>query len=89
MNQATGILEIEQEGEMLILKPVIELRDLDEMEIEEAVDELLERMDHSGVTDVFLDLHRTDVLHSQASQLAVELWEQVRRHGGSMAICLI
>ena len=89
MNQATGILEIEQEGEMLLLKPVIELRDLDEMEIEEAVDELLERMDHSGVTDVFLDLHRTDVLHSQASQLAVELWEQVRRHGGSMAICLI
>ena len=89
MNQATAILEIEQEGEMLILKPVIELHDLDEMEIEEAVDELLERMDHSGVMDVFLDLHRTDVLHSQTPRLAVELWERVRSHGGSMAIGLI
>jgi len=62
---------------------------LDELEIEEAVDELLERIDHSGVSDVFLDLHGTDVLHSQAPRLAVELWKRVRSHGGSMAICLI
>ena len=89
MNQATAILEIQKKGEMLILKPVLGLHDLDEMEIEEAVNELLERMDHSGVTDVFLDLHRTDVLHSQAPRLAVELWDQVRSHGGSMAIGLI
>ena len=33
---ATAILEIEQEGEMLILKPAIELHDLDELEIEGA-----------------------------------------------------
>lgn len=89
MNQATVILEIELKGEMLILKPVIELHDLDELEIEGAVDELLERMDRSGVADVFLDLRGTDVLHSQAPRLAVELWKGVRSHGGSMAICLI
>ena len=89
MNQAIAILDIKQKGEMLILKPVIEPHDLDELEIEGAVDELLEHMEHSGVTDVFLDLHGTDVLHSQAPRLAVELWEQVRSHGGSMAIGLI
>jgi anti-anti-sigma regulatory factor len=89
MNQATAILEIEQMGEMLTLKPVIELHDLDELALEGAVNELLERMDHSGVKDVFLDLHGTDVLHSQSPRLAVELWKRVRSHGGSMAVCLI
>ena len=89
MNQATTILEIEQKDEMFILKPVTDLHDLDELEIEGAVNELMERMDHSGATDVFLDIHSTDVLHSQAPRLAVELWKQVRSHGGSMAIGLI
>jgi hypothetical protein len=89
MNQATTILDVEQKDEMLILKPVTDLRDLNELEIEGAVNELLERMDHSVVTDVFLDLHRTDVLHSQAPRLAAELWKGVRSHGGSMAIGLI
>ena len=89
MNPTVAILEIEQKGEMLMVKPVTDLRDLNELEIEGAVIELLERMDHSVVTDVFLDLHRTDVLHSQAPRLAVELWKRVRRHGGGMAIGLI
>ena len=89
MYQATAILEIEQEGDMLILNPGIELHDLDEMEIEEAVDELLERMNHSGMTNVILDLGGIDVLHSQAPRLAVELWKRVRSQGGSVAICLI
>ena len=89
MNQTIAILEIEQKGEMLIVKPVIETHDLDELEIEGAVDELLERMDQSGVMDVFLDLHPTDVLHSNAPRLAVELWKRVLNHGGGMAIGLI
>jgi len=88
MNQATAILEIEQKDEMLILKPVIDFHDLGEFELEGAAIELLERMDHSGLTDVFLDLHHTDVLHSQSPRLVVELWKRVRRHGG-MAIGLI
>ena len=89
MNQATAILEIEQKDEMLILKPVTDLHDLGELELEGAVNELLEHMDHSLVTDVFLDLHHTDVLHSQAPRLAVELWDEVQCHGGNMAIGLI
>ena len=89
MNQATAFLEIEQNDEMLILKPVTDLHDLGEWELKGAENELLERMDHSGLTDVFLDIHGTDVLHSQAPRLAVELWKQVRRHGGGMAIGLV
>jgi hypothetical protein len=89
MNQATTILDIEQHGELLIVKPVLGLHDLDESALEGAAHELLERLDHSGATDVFLDLHGTDVLHSQAPQLAVELWRRVQSHGGSMAIGLI
>jgi hypothetical protein len=89
MNQATAILEIEQKDEMLIVKPATDLHDLGELELEGAANELSERMDHSGVTDVFLDLHGTDVRHSQAPRLAVELWKLVRSHGGHMAIGLI
>ena len=89
MNQATAILEIAQVGAMLVLNPLIALHDLDELELKGAVNELLERMDHSGVTDVFLDLHGTDFLDSQAPRLSVELWKRVRSRGGSMAICLI
>jgi len=89
MNQATTFLEIEQKDEMLILKPVTSLHDFGELELEGAENELLERMDHSEVKDVFLDLHGTDVLHSQSPRLAVELWNRVRSHGGSMAIGLM
>jgi hypothetical protein len=89
MNQATAILEIEQNGEMLVVRPATDLHDLGELELEGAANELLERMDHSGLVDVFLDIQGTDVLHSQAPRLAVELWKLVRSHGGSMAIGLI
>jgi hypothetical protein len=89
MSQATIILEIDQKDEILILTPVIDLHDLSELELKGAANEMLERMDHSGLKDVFLDLQRTDVLHSQAPRLAVELWERVHEHGGGMAICLI
>ena len=88
MNQATGFLEIEQAGELLIVKPVTDLPYLDELALEGAANELLERMDHSGLTDLFLDLHGIGV-HSHAPRLAVELWKRVRRHGGEMAIGLI
>jgi anti-anti-sigma regulatory factor len=89
MNLVTAILEIEQKGELLILKPVKELHDLDELEIEEAKYELSERMGHSGVSDVYLDLHGVDVLGSHAPLLAMELLKKVRTNGGSMAIGLI
>jgi hypothetical protein len=89
MSQAMAILEIEQEGTMLILKPATELHDLDDLDRAEAVDGLLEHMDHSGVTDVFLNLHGIDLLHSEAPGLAVDLWKRVRSHGGSLAIGLI
>ena len=89
MNQATAILEIEQKGEMLILKTVIDHYNLGELELEGTVHELLERMNHSGVTDVFLDLQGTDVLCSQGPRLAVALWKGVRSQSGSMAIGLI
>jgi virulence-associated protein VagC len=48
MNLTTAILEIVQQGEMLVLKPVGELHDLDELELEGAAHELLERMDIRG-----------------------------------------
>ena len=60
MNQATTILDIEQQGELLIVKPVLGLHDLDESALEGTAHELLERLDHSGATEVFLDLHGTD-----------------------------
>jgi hypothetical protein len=83
----SAILEIEQKGTMLILKSLSDLHDFDE--IEGAGGELSKQMDHSEVTDVFLDLHGTNVLRSHAPQLAVELGKRVRSHGGSMAIGLI
>ncbi len=89
MNQATTIIEIEQKDAMLILKPVTDLHDLGELELEGTANELVKRMDHSGLTDVFLDIHGTDVVHSQSPRLAVELWKRVQSHGGGMAIGLI
>jgi hypothetical protein len=45
MNQATAILEIEQNGEMLVVRSATDLHDLGELELEGAANELLERMD--------------------------------------------
>jgi anti-anti-sigma regulatory factor len=89
MSLATAILEAEQQSEILVLKPAIELHDLEESQIDEAASELLDFMDHTNVRDMILDLSGTEAFDSPTIRLAIELWNLVRSHGGSMGICFI
>ena len=86
MNLVTAILEIEQEGEMLILKPAIELHDLDELKIEGAAHELLEHIETSGVADVFLDLPSRQSLHGALFEREVDERVLVFDDGGTRKV---
>lgn len=87
MSLTATTLEIEREGDILILKPPMDVLDLGEPQIEATVMELLEFMDHTDVKDVVLSLRSTHPSYSQTQPLSVALWKAVRRKGGSIAIC--
>jgi len=89
MGLATAILEAEQQGEILVLKPATALHDLAESQIEEVAGELLDLMDHTDVRDMILDLSGTEAFDSPTIRLSIELWNLAKSHGGSMGICFI
>lgn len=83
MSLTATTLEIEREGDLLILRPAMGVVDL------EIAGELRELIGHTDAKDVILDLHGTHPFDSQTQRLSVELWKIVRGYGGSMAICII
>lgn len=89
MNLTATTLEIERDGDLLILRPAMDAVDLGKSQTEAMVGELREVIDHTGAQDVILDLHGTTPFDSQTQRLSVELWTVVKGNGRSMAICFI
>jgi anti-anti-sigma factor len=78
------IFDVEHRGDVLILTP---LRDLRELEFEEIRRELLPLSDDPSVRRVVVDFGRTDYLGSTAVGLLVRLFMKVRQRGGALALC--
>ncbi len=78
---------IEQLDEILILSPVANLSELELSSFEEAVRNLVKRLEASGFRDVLLDFEGTDYYGSTALGFFVRLWKRVRRVGGNMVFC--
>jgi hypothetical protein len=56
---ASGMFEIEQEDDTLIVIPAVDLRELDDQRIEDWARKILELL-NGTIKNVVLDLHRTD-----------------------------
>jgi anti-anti-sigma factor len=84
---AGGIFEIEQEGDTLIIVPVVDLRELDYERIEEGAATILDLLNNTAIQNVVMDFHKTDYYGSTALGFFLKLWKRVRRRNGRMAFC--
>jgi stage II sporulation protein AA (anti-sigma F factor antagonist) len=87
MNTATRMIEVELQGDTLVLTPQGDLRELDYQEIEAEGEELLRLAEDPAVKNVVVDFARTDYFGSTALGLFARLWKRVRARGGRMALC--
>jgi anti-anti-sigma factor len=87
MAPATAIIEVERQGDTLILTPQVNLRELECQEIEAEEEALLRRMDDPSIKNVVVDFHRTDYFGSSALGLFAQLRRRVRLRGGRMIFC--
>jgi len=84
---ASGIFEIEQEDDTIIVVPAVDLRELDYQRIEEGAGRILDLLNGTGIKNVVLDFHKTDYCGSTALGFFLKLWKRVRKRNGGMAFC--
>jgi anti-anti-sigma factor len=89
MNTATRIIEVERQGDTLVLTPREDLRELEYQEIVAEGEELLRLADNPSVRNVVVDLGLTDYFGSTALGLLAQLRQRVRARGGRMALCRV
>lgn len=84
---ATGIFEIEQQNDTIIVVPVVDLRELEYQRIEAGAKKILELLDGTGIKNVVLDFHKTDYYGTSALGVFLKLWKRVRMRSGRMVFC--
>ncbi len=87
MSTATRIIEVERQGDTLVLTPQQDLRELEYQEITAEGEELLRLADDPAIRNVVVDLGRTDYFGSTALGLLAQLRQRLRARGGHMALC--
>ena len=81
------VFEVIQIGETVILVPHANLSEFEFELIEEAGNEVLQRLDNVQAKNVVIDFHLTDYYGSTAIGFFIKLWKRVRKVGGHMAFC--
>jgi stage II sporulation protein AA (anti-sigma F factor antagonist) len=82
------MIEMEKEGDTLILTPCRDLRELEFEEIEAELREVLRNLnDNPEARNVIVDFGNTDLFGSTALGLFLRLWKSVRNHNGRMVLC--
>jgi len=86
----TRIIDFERQGNILVLTPLRDLRELDFEEIEAERDEAIQLLDDdSTIRVVVVDLGHVDYLGSTVVTMLAQLWQSVRARGERMALCNI
>ena len=87
MAKLSNLFEIEQRGDLVVVTPLADLRELDYLQIEAGAQEIIRLLDSADVKDVILDFHKTDYYGSTALAFFVNLWKKVCSRQGRMAFC--
>lgn len=82
-------LQIDHEGNALIVTPQTDLRGFDYERIDAAADEILRRLDGLPIKQVILDFSHTDYFTSDALGIFLKLWKQIGRRNGRLAFCSV
>jgi len=84
---AANILQIERDGDTIIVTPVVDLSELEYQQIEAGAKDILNLLDQMQVRNVVLDFHKTDYYGSTALGFFLKVWKRVRKGNGRMAFC--
>ena len=80
-----AVFEIEREGETIIVTPVVNLRELEDVELKaRAVVDVLSDL---SIKNLVMDFQKTDYFGSTALALFVKFWKMVTDRNGCMAFC--
>jgi anti-anti-sigma factor len=83
-----GMIEMERQGDTLILSPYRDLRELEFEEIEAELREVIHGVrDNLELKHVVVDFGNTDLFGSTALGLFLRLWRTVRSRDGRMVFC--
>ena len=83
----SGLFDIDEAGEAMILTPKIDMGELDHERIDAAMKQILERLNRSSVKNIILDFHKTDYFGSTALGFFVRMWKTTCTRQGRMAFC--
>jgi anti-anti-sigma factor len=88
MDTSTRMIEVERKGNILILTPRRDLRELEYPEIEVEQEELLRQMEADPtLKGVVVDFGRTDYFGSTALGMLTRLWQHAQKRNGRLALC--
>ena len=89
MLMANDTFEITHDGDVVIVLPVSDLRELDFGTTEKAASKVFELLKAKQVKHVVIDLSKTDYYGSTALGFFVKVRKRVADQGGQMAMCNI
>ena len=78
---------VEQQGELAVVIPQVDLRELNYEWIEQGAREVLELLDASQIKHVIVDFHNTDYYGSTALGFFLKVFKRARSRGGQMVFC--
>jgi anti-anti-sigma factor len=87
MAQQPLLFEIEDVGDVLVVTPSADLRELDYQQIEQAGRKVLQTLANNHARSVVMDFRQTDYYGSTALAFFLSVWRAVRSRGGHLAFC--
>jgi len=88
MDIAVRLIDVDRQGDTLVLTLRHDLRELEFQEIEAEQEELLRLMaSEPSLANVVVDFGATKYFGSTALSLFVRVWREVRQRGGQLALC--
>jgi anti-anti-sigma factor len=83
----SGVFQIEQQGDILVVVPTANLRELDFDDLEEGAEPILASIEAGKAKHVVVDFSLTDYYGSTALSFFVKLWKRIKCGGGRMVLC--
>jgi anti-anti-sigma factor len=87
MNDASSIIEIDRDGDILIVTPAIDLGELNYGQFEEETKTVCQQLENEELRHLVIDLRKCEYFGSSTINLFVRFWKMTKKHGGQIVLC--
>jgi anti-anti-sigma factor len=87
MKDSTSVIEIERDGDILIVTPAIDLGELNYGQFEEQTKKVCQQLESEEVRHLVIDLCKSEYFGSSTINLFVRFWRITKKHGGQIVLC--